>query len=965
MESKKHFKMYKSGKLWVTAAVLGLSVMTGMTVNNQQVKADDQAPVVANTVTQNAATSQNNAETPSNNNNQGNTNQQPTTPADSQGNQQAAPTSETFTRQINYTNADGSDPSSASQTTKVTKTADGSYNTTGASWSGATLPTRAGMYATLNGKEIHELPTDVTLTNNGQPDTSALKVIFVQDALSPKQNPTDAEINSHSDMYRTITRTINITDPTSGKLTKVEQKVIYGRTKTQQTNGNFTYGDWESVHESNPSPLKPYEIQKDGYVAKTGEDNYVTAVPSLTNEEIAAAQNSDNGNTNLTVNVTYVKAQSTITPDPTKKDQQTDLWKKVTRTINYQLAVGEKEPTVQEVWFKRSNTAVIDNSGKVTNHYTNWEPDGDASWPYFQIDQLPYYHTLVDGQRQVSLPFTPVTDTTADQTYTVTYVSDGTDPYNQQVVPGLRGNWASIDAIHMTDTGIHVTGWNANSDSYNRNYHFLIILDYGQNPVVGQFHEVGRKLVAGGVNRPDVFKVHPVWNAATSGFDDTVNLDLSKIKAGDKLRILSRWTADPNGNNDPADLVSSYYTMDYGTNVANLDGMAVTSDGQQLEVDGWNATNQVVGRKYHYIILLDSTTGREIGRQLVTDGIDRPDVSAAYPNLLNASKSGFKVRFNLAGIDLGHNLQVVSRYSDTLGGEGSNVDYWFPARRLINGTTANFSNLDGVNADAKSGKVTFSGWNATNYSQVEPNHYLILFDSTANKQVDAIKLDSKNGLVSRPDVQRAFSNVNGALNSGFNYSIDMSKLTYGHTYALVSRYSSSADGNGGNGAYTDHWFNNAFTFNQQAYSIDSLGFATKAKASASDQAATDGQNNQVTIDQNKLHVTGWMASDAAVNYKYAYVIVLDAKGGELGRSQVTLQDRNDVLKAFPTIYNAGKSGFDTEITLDDQAAKKAQDDGIQLVLRYTNDKGGNGKVTVDQWTPSYKYNQADNRFVQA
>lgn len=872
MESKKHFKMYKSGKLWVTAAVLGLSVMAGMTVSDQQVKADDQAPVVANTATQ-PATSQSNATTPSTNNqdanqqvasndNQGNQqqpakptdnqgSQQPAKPADSQDNQQATQ-KESFKRTVNYLTADGSSEVSAptTQTTDVNKTVDGdktTYDVKGAAWESAILPTPEGMHATYNGKPITAVPTEVTL-KDGKPDTSAITITFVQNVLGYKKNPTDDEIKQHSDMYRVVTRTINIVDPATKSITSVKQTVIFGRSKTYQpSDGQYKNGDWE------------------------------------------------------------------IASDAT-------------------------------------------------------------NWPVYTIPQLNYYHTEINGVRGNQFGAKTIGADTPDETDTVTYVSDGTDPYNQHVIPGLNGNWASIDNIYMTDTGIHVTGWNANSESFNRNYHYLIILDYGPNPVVGQFREVGRKLVTGGVSRPDVFKVHQVWNAATSGFDDTVNLDLNQIKTGDKLRILSRWTADPNGNNDPADLVSSYYTMDYNTNVGNLDGMNITNDGQQLQVSGWNATNQVVGRKYHYIILRDATTGQEIGRKLVTDGVNRPDVSNVYKNLLGASESGFKVNFDLTGIDLSHNLQVVSRYSDTLGGEGSNADYWFLARRLINGTTANFANLDGVTADAANGKVNFAGWNATNFSQVEPNHYIILFDTTANQQVDAIKLDSKNGLVVRPDVQRAYKMINGSLNSGFNYSIDMSKLTYGHTYALVSRYSSSADGNGGDGAYTDHWFNNAFTFNQQAYSVDKFTLVPKT-TSAEKPAANDKDSqkeSQPTTSQDKLHVEGWMASDAAVNYQYAYVIALDAKDGkEFGRSQVTLQDRADVLKAYPTIYNAGKSGIVTDITLQDDMAKKAQTDGVQLVLRYTNDKDGNDKdnnskvVSADQWTSLYKYDQANKQFVRA
>lgn len=935
MESKKYFKMYKSGKLWVTAAIVGFSVMAGMAVNDQQVKADTVTPV-ATTQAANA----------------------PATPAASNQNSSSENNSsdaaqtqseETITRNVNFYNAGNNTATSTQQQTATVKyTIDANnqkkYDVSGASWSSIPLNIPNGHIAYINGKQGTTIPVNVELSG-GQPNINPVSVIFAA-SQTPDKTPT---INkSNADMYKQVKRTINVAGQDS-----VVQIVTFGRTRTQMADGTtYVYGNWSYLGDGDAA-WSQYNIpEKDGYVSKNSSTNqFVTAVK---------AQKVSVNDDDQTVNIVYVPTQNQEKADASKKNDQKDQWHAVTRTINYKLEVGTKKPEIQTVWFKRDKITTLDKTGKATTSYTDWAADGDSSWPEFTIPQISYYHTEINGVRGNQFAAKTVSANTPDENYTVTYISDGTDPYNQRVVPGLKGNWASIDGIYMTDTGIHVTGWNANSDSYNRNYHYLIILDYGQNPVIGQFHEVGRKLVTGGVSRPDVFNVHPVWNAATSGFDDTVDLDLSQIKAGDKLRILSRWTSDPNGNADPADLVSSYYTMDYNTNVGNLDGMNIVNKGKQLGVSGWNATNQVVGRKYHYIILRDATTNQEIGRKLVTEGMSRPDVSNAYKNILNASKSGFTVDFDLSNVNLGHNLQVISRYSDTLGGEGSNVDYWFPARRLVSGDTTNYSNLDGVTADAQTGKVTFSGWNATNYSQLEPNRYIILYDTTANQQVDAIKLGQDN-IVTRLDVQKAFRSINGAANSGFTYSVDMSKLTYGHTYALVSRYSSDANGNGNDGAYTDHWFNNAFSFNQQAYSIDSLGFATKQ--STADTSDSSDNQSITTIDKNKLNVAGWMASDAALNYKNAYVLVLDAKtNDELGWSKVTLGERSDVLKAFPAIYNAGESGFNTSINLTD--AQAAQNDGIKLVLRYTSSDDGNSAF-VDQYTGAYNYNKATNKFVQA
>lgn len=61
----------------------------------------------------------------------------------------------------------------------------------------------------------------------------------------------------------------------------------------------------------------------------------------------------------------------------------------------------------------------------------------------------------------------------------------------------------------------------------------------------------------------------------------------------------------------------------------------------QLNVAGWNATNQAIGKDYHYVILYDQTANHEVSRQLVKDNNQRPDVAMAYPQVINADKSGF------------------------------------------------------------------------------------------------------------------------------------------------------------------------------------------------------------------------------------------------------------------------------------------------------------------------------------
>ena len=113
----------------------------------------------------------------------------------------------------------------------------------------------------------------------------------------------------------------------------------------------------------------------------------------------------------------------------------------------------------------------------------------------------------------------------------------------------------------------------------------------------------------------------------------------------------------------------------FNANNAYLDN--VTFANNRVHVAGWHATDQSVAKPYHFVILYDSTTGREVKRQLV-DTVARPDVAKAYSDTYNAGGSGFSgdITVNTAALQ-GHQLQVISRYSDSKSGEGHYIDYWF------------------------------------------------------------------------------------------------------------------------------------------------------------------------------------------------------------------------------------------------------------------------------------------------
>lgn len=418
--------------------------------------------------------------------------------------------------------------------------------------------------------------------------------------------------------------------------------------------------------------------------------------------------------------------------------------------------------------------------------------------------------------------------------------------------------------------------------------------------------------------RPDVKALHNVYNAGRSGFDVKVPINLSAIKAGDKLAVMSRWTSDRWGNNDATDLYGNYYTIDYGTNKGWLDSHNITSDGQ-LHVSGWNATNQSLGKPYRYLILWDNNLGHEVER-IAVQNVTRHDVGNAYPQILNADDSGFAGDFNTKNLDLNHSFRLISRYSNAANGEGQHVDYWFPS--------FNFDNagwLDSTNADANG--LHIAGWNATDASIARGNHFLILFDRTNGRQLASIKVT--NG--QRQDVIKAYPNIqhDAALNSGFNVTfkpVDFdgtNVLNTNDNLALVSRYSDSATGNGGSGHYTDYWF-------------DLKGKLNNIQPVTTDWIDDLSQNAKTGI----VHVKGWMLSNAKLSQPNTYVFLMDARTGkELARQKVDLVASPDIVKAYPHAYDAAHSRFDINFDLS-QAKELQNGDPIYVLLRFTANPNG-------------------------
>ena len=478
-----------------------------------------------------------------------------------------------------------------------------------------------------------------------------------------------------------------------------------------------------------------------------------------------------------------------------------------------------------------------------------------------------------------------------------------------------NGNYGYLDAAQVINNNdLHVSGWQATNQAAGKDNRYLVAYDSTTNA------ELGRTSVTENVARPDVAKAYPdVVNAKDSGYQATMNnLDWSKVKSvDDQIHIVSRYSDAANGEGNHVDNWSQPINLDKG-NYAYLDNFGVKDN--QLQVSGWNATNKALGKANHYVILYDRTAGHEITRVKVEPTV-RPDVAKAYSQVINAKDSGFNTAFSLAGIDLNHELQIISRYSDAANGEGNYVSYWYAPKKFAPANTSNQGSLDSFNLS--NGQLIVSGWHATDYSQVENNHYLILFDNTNKTQVKSIKVTN----VARPDVAKAYPTVATAGQSGFNANFGTVNLTPGHSYSLVSRYSTLDGGNGDNGQSktTDYWFN-PVTLDQQASYVDSF-----------------------TKTENGYNVKGWMASDQSINKPNVYLILLN-DGQEIARTKVELTDRPDVAKVYPSIYNSQKSGFNGEFKVDPAKANGT----LKVIMRFAGDDANQNYS--DQYSQDYPTN---------
>lgn len=458
-------------------------------------------------------------------------------------------------------------------------------------------------------------------------------------------------------------------------------------------------------------------------------------------------------------------------------------------------------------------------------------------------------------------------------------------------------NTGHVDDLSVRGDQLHISGWHVASGTNSNMHHFIILLDGNTN------QELYRQDISK-TYRQDIQNLYSNTGAAGwSGFD--ISIPYTSAFAGRNITVVSRYTNDASGEqNGGRDMFFTPVSLD--ANVAALDKMSLDPTTGNININGWHAADNILGKKYHYIIIFDGSKQTELGRYLVTN-VARPDVASSFSGLYNAANSGFSLKLKFDPALAGDQIQVISRYTDDPAGNGNTVDYWF-APKTFNTNAAYLENFK-----VSGNQVHISGWHAADQSVGKKYHYVIVFDKTTGKEISRYRVENKD----REDIAKAQANVYNAGQSGFDINVPLTAGMVGDQIQVISRYT---DDPAGNGNAVDYWFAPQ-TFNQNLANLD-----------------------QVTVENNQLDLAGWHATDQGINKPYHFIILYDwTTGKEVQRQLVENVARPDVANAF-AIYNAGQSGFKVSLPVDSSLSGHR----LQVISRYSDSASGEGNH-IDYW----------------
>lgn len=466
--------------------------------------------------------------------------------------------------------------------------------------------------------------------------------------------------------------------------------------------------------------------------------------------------------------------------------------------------------------------------------------------------------------------------------------------------PSVATKAGYLDQFKIVGNNIIVSGWHADDMAAKYQTHYLILIDQ----TTGK--EIARQIVTND-HSSDVANAgyNTIANAQDARFSAKFTLQPSML--GHSFRLISRYSTPELANTQYSDYDYAN-TLHLGNQQAAwLDNFSVDGAHDQIEVSGWHAADGSAAYPTHFLILYDQTKNREVAHQVV-ENLASPDVAKAEGQIANSSNARFSASFKVTPEMAGDQFVLVSRYSDSTDGKsyGHYIDHWYGTKLSLKQNQAYLDNFK-VNGT----KINVSGWHIDDQSLSHPNHYLIMFDRTKNREVARQKVTD----VASPDIAQN-SNLGTALNAAnarFSATFNIEPGMLGDYFVLISRYSDAANGEGN---YSQNWLSNkSLQINhRQAGYLDNF-----------------------KVVGNKIVASGWHADDASTVASTHFIVLFDqTKNREVAYQVVENQASPDVAKAEGQIANAGNSRFSTSFTITPEMAG----DQLVLISRYSDSTDG-------------------------
>ena len=473
--------------------------------------------------------------------------------------------------------------------------------------------------------------------------------------------------------------------------------------------------------------------------------------------------------------------------------------------------------------------------------------------------------------------------------------------------------------LDKANNKVVVSGWHADDASAFMPTHLVILYDKTAS------RELARQIVKNATS-PDVAAsaAGKIANSGQARFNTSFAITPEMV--GHQMVVVSRYSDSTKGDGHYSDYWFNNNAINFKVNqAAYLENFKIDQAAGKVYVSGWHADDASMYMPGHYVILFDRTANREIAHQLVKPTASTDVVRAGYGNIANAGQARFNTSFDISPEMVGHDLVVVSRYSNSTTKDygSANSDYWF-TNNVVTFPVKQQAFLENFSLDVTNKTVNVAGWHADDATVYMPGHYIILFDKTANKEVAHKYVPT----TASPDVLNA-THITNADKARFNVSFALTPETLNHTLTVVSRYSNSDDENYGT-ASSDYWFNNQIDLNQQDGWLDTLS------------------QNGTTIN-----VAGWHVANSVVGLPHHVILLWDySRNREVARHEVANTASGDLQASHGNYLNNQQARFSTSFTVDPSMVH----DCFGIISRYSNQAAGEG---------TYSQLWLDNQYLNA